>query len=124
MKKSLSIIFLILICLLPSIVYAKTITLEWEYTYTDESPVEGVYYNENEHGYEVEVTGFYLYVKAKNGEYGSRIATIPAGTHTTTYECSGPLIFVVTAYNDNAESENSNEARSERHSIINVAISN
>lgn len=111
---------ILLICLLPSIVFAKTITLEWTYTYTDESPVEGVYYDENE----VEITGFYLYVKAKGGDYGSRVATIPAGTHTTTYECTGPLIFVVTAYNDEAESENSNEARSERQSIINVAISN
>ena len=113
-------ILILLICFLPSIAWAGTITLEWTYTYTDESPVEGVYYDENE----IEVTGFYLFVKAKNGEFGSRIDTIPAGTHTTTYNCTGPLIFVVTAYNDSAESTNSNEARSERQSIVNVSTVN
>jgi len=117
-------ILILLICFLPSIACAGTITLEWTYTYTDESPVEGVYYSENDDGIEVEVTGFYLFVRAKNGEFGSRVDTIPAGTHTTTYNCTGPLIFAVTAYNDDAESDNSNEARSERQNIINVSTVN
>lgn len=96
---------ILLILLIPSISFAKNITFQWSYTYSDASPVSGVYYDEN--GYTV--TGFKLYEKTKGGSYGTAVATAAAGETELTYDCDDPSRFVLRAYNSEYESVDSNE---------------